>query len=56
METREAVIVDAVRTPIGKRNGALSGWHPADLLGHVLTALVQRSGVDPEIVDDVVGG
>src|SRR5437016_928659 len=56
METREAVIVDAVRTPIGKRNGALSGWHPADLRGHVLTALVQRSGVDPEIVDDVVGG
>ena len=49
MATREAVIVDAVRTPIGKRNGALSGWHPADLLGHVLTALVQRSGVDPEI-------
>jgi acetyl-CoA acetyltransferase family protein len=56
METREAVIVDAVRTPIGKRNGALSGWHPADLLGHVLTALVERSGVDPGIVDDVVGG
>ncbi len=56
METREAVIVDAVRTPIGKRNGALSGWHPSDLLGHALTALVERSGVDPAIVDDVVGG
>jgi acetyl-CoA acetyltransferase family protein len=56
MEIREAVIVDAVRSPIGKRNGSLSGWHPADLLGHVLTALVERSGVDPEIVDDVVGG
>src|SRR6266576_5434351 len=56
MEAREAVIVDAVRTPIGKRNGALSGWHPADLLGLALTALVERSGVDPGIVDDVVGG
>src|SRR5437764_4802454 len=56
METRGAVIVDAVRTPIGKRNGALSGWHPTDLLAHVLNALVQRSGVDPGIVDDVVGG
>src|SRR5436190_8316610 len=56
MEIREAVIVDTVRTPIGKRNGALSGWHPTDLLGHVLTALVERSGVDPEVIDDVVGG
>src|SRR2546429_3047736 len=55
-EIREAVIVDAVRTPIGKRNGALSGWHPTDLLGHVLIALVGRSGVDPEVIDDVVGG
>jgi acetyl-CoA acetyltransferase family protein len=56
METREAVIVDAVRTPIGKRGGGLCGWHPADLLGHALRALVERSGVDPEVVDDVVGG
>jgi acetyl-CoA acetyltransferase family protein len=52
----EAVIVDAIRTPIGKRKGALSGWHPTDLLGHVLKALVDRNGIDPETVDDVIGG
>jgi acetyl-CoA acyltransferase len=52
----EAVIVEAVRTPIGKRNGALSGVHPVDLSAHVLTALVQRTGVDPATVDDVVWG
>jgi acetyl-CoA acetyltransferase family protein len=56
METREAVIVDAVRTPIGKRNGALAGWHPADLLGHTLRALLDRAGADPALVDDVVAG
>ena len=56
MTVREAVIVDAVRTPIGKRKGALAGWHPADLLGHTLTALLDRTGVDPALVDDVVGG
>ncbi len=56
MELREAVIVDTIRTPIAKRNGALSGWHPTDLLAHTLNALVQRTGVDPERVDDVVGG
>ncbi|MBA2283177.1 MAG: thiolase family protein [Acidimicrobiia bacterium] len=53
---REAVIVDAVRTPVGKRQGALSGWHPTDLLAHTLSALVDRSGIDPERIDDVVGG
>src|SRR4051812_30677420 len=53
---REAVIVEAVRTPIGKRKGALSGWHPTDLLGHALRALVERTGVDPTLVDDVIGG
>ncbi|MCO1659610.1 thiolase family protein [Pseudonocardia humida] len=53
---RDAVIVDAVRTPIGKRNGSLSGVHAADLSAHVLTALVERTGVDPGIVDDVVWG
>ena len=53
---REAVVVDAVRTPVGKRNGALAGWHPSDLLAHTLLALVERAGVDPERVDDVVGG
>lgn len=52
----EAVIVDAIRTPIGKRKGALAGWHPTDLLGHVLSSLVERNGIDPEIVDDVIGG
>jgi acetyl-CoA acetyltransferase family protein len=52
----EADIVDANRTPIGKRKGALAGWHPTDLLGHVLKALVERNGIDPAIVDDVIGG
>lgn len=56
MELRDAVIVDAVRTPIGKRRGALAGWHPTDLLGHTLQALLERTGVDPERIDDVVGG
>src|SRR5437763_4548876 len=51
-----AVIVDAIRTAGGKRNGKLSGWHPADLAGEVLNALVARSGLDPAIVDDVVMG
>jgi acetyl-CoA acyltransferase len=54
--SREAVIVDAVRTPVGKRKGALAGWHPTDLLAHTLLALVERTGVDAERVDDVVGG
>ena len=52
----EAVIVDAVRTATGKRYGSLSGWHPADLLSEVLSALVQRTGIDPAIVDDVIAG
>jgi acetyl-CoA acyltransferase len=53
---RDAVIVEAVRTPVGKRNGGLSGVHPADLSAHVLNALVQRAGVDPALVDDVIWG
>lgn len=56
MQIREAVIVDTVRTPIGKRDGALSGWHPTDLLAHTLQALHDRTGVDPERIDDVIGG
>ncbi len=52
----DAVIVDAVRTPIGKRNGALSAVHPADLSAHVLKALVERVGVRPDEIDDVVWG
>ena len=53
---RDAVIVDAVRTPTGKRGGGLSGVHSADLSAHVLRALVERTGVDPAVVDDVVWG
>ncbi|MEY2959156.1 MAG: hypothetical protein RLZZ01_1724 [Actinomycetota bacterium] len=51
-----AVIVDAVRTPGGKRNGMLQDWHPAELAGHVLNALQERNGLDPALVDDVVMG
>jgi acetyl-CoA acyltransferase len=54
--TREAVIVDTLRTSIGKRKGALSGWHPSDLLGFALRSLVERTDVDPGAIDDVVGG
>jgi len=53
---RDAVIVEAVRTPVGKRNGALSGVHPVDLSGYVLQALADRSGIDPVVVDDVIWG
>ncbi len=53
---RDAVIVEAVRTPVGKRNGGLSGVHPVDLSAHVLGALVERTGIDPAVVDDVVWG
>lgn len=56
MEIREAVIVEAVRTPIGKRNGSLAGIHPVDLAAHVLTALVNRTGIDPAVIDDVYWG
>ncbi len=52
----EAVIVDVVRTAGGKRNGALSGWHPVDLAAETLKALVERNGLDPEQVDDVIMG
>jgi acetyl-CoA acyltransferase len=53
---RDAVIVEAVRTPVGKRNGGLAGVHPADLSSHVLTALANRTGIDPAVVEDVVWG
>lgn len=53
---RDAVIVEAVRTPIGKRNGALSGVHPGDLTAHVLTQVAERTGLDPALVDDVIWG
>jgi acetyl-CoA acyltransferase len=51
-----AVIVDAVRTPLGRRNGALRDWHPVDLLAHVLRAVVERNDLDPGTVDDVIAG
>jgi acetyl-CoA acyltransferase len=54
--TRDAVIVDAVRTPVGKRGGGLAGTHPVDLSAHVLGALADRTGLDPALVDDVVWG
>lgn len=53
---RETVIVEAVRTPVGKRNGALAGMHAADLSAIVLNELVERTGIGPEIIDDVVWG
>src|SRR5829696_6901086 len=52
----EAVIVEAVRSPVGKRNGGLSGVHPGELSAQVLNGLAQRSGIDPGIVDDVIWG
>jgi acetyl-CoA C-acetyltransferase len=52
----EAYIVDAVRTPVGRRNGGLSKVHPADLGAHSLNALMQRTGIDPAAVEDVVFG
>jgi acetyl-CoA C-acetyltransferase len=56
MAAREAYIVDAVRTPVGKRGGGLATAHPADLGAHVLRALVERSDIDPLAVEDVVFG
>lgn len=53
---RDAVIVEAVRTPIGRRGGCLSDIHSADISAHVLGALVERAGVDPITIDDVVWG
>jgi acetyl-CoA acyltransferase len=52
----EAVIVDAVRTPGGKRNGKLKDWHPAALAAHVLQSLGERNNLDPAVVDDVIMG
>ena len=53
---RDAVIVDAVRTPVGKRNGAYKDVHPVDLSAHVLNAVVERTGIDPAVVEDVIWG
>ena len=51
-----AVIVDAVRTPLGRRNGRLKDWHPVDLAAETLRGLVDRTGIDPGLVDDVIMG
>ena len=53
---RTCVIVDAVRTPVGRRNGVLSGWHATDLAAQPLAALVERTGIDPGLVEDVIMG
>ncbi|MGI9538804.1 MAG: thiolase family protein [Miltoncostaeaceae bacterium] len=52
----DAYIIDAVRTPIGRRKGALSQWHPADLLAETISALIERTGVDAALLDDVLAG
>jgi acetyl-CoA acyltransferase len=52
----DAVIVDAVRTPVGRRGGRLSGWHPVDLAAQPLLALAERNDLDPSLVEDVVMG
>jgi acetyl-CoA C-acetyltransferase len=56
MSDVEVVIVEAVRTPIGRRRGGLASVHSADLLGTALTSLVERTGIDPGLVDQVIGG
>ena len=53
---QNAVIVDALRTPLGKRNGRLKDWHPVDLAGHTLKALVERNDIDPHLIEDVIMG
>ena len=53
---RNAVIVDAVRTPVGRRNGALKDVHPVDLASVPLAALIERNGIDPARIDDVIMG
>ena len=53
---QNAVIVDAIRTPLGKRNGRLKEWHPVDLAAQTLKALVERNNFDPALIDDVIMG
>ena len=52
----DAYIVEAVRTAGGRRNGQLAGWHPADMGAEILDALIERSGIDPALVEDVIFG
>src|SRR5215216_3818297 len=56
MPSESVVIVDAVRTPIGRRGGGLSSVHPAELLGVVQQAIIERTGIDPGAIGQVVGG
>ncbi len=56
MAQREAVIVEAVRTAVGRRNGRLKDWHPVDLLAEVLSTLIQRTGIDAGLIEDVIVG
>jgi len=53
---RDAVIVEAVRTPVGRHKGALAQVHPVDMMAHTINALVERSGVDPALIEDVIVG
>src|ERR1700734_820821 len=52
----EAFIVDAIRTPVGRRRGGLASPHPADLGAHVIRSVVERTGIDPGAIDDVIFG
>jgi acetyl-CoA C-acetyltransferase len=56
VRSMNAYIIQAVRTATGKRNGALAAWHPADMAGEILNALVERSGIDPAAIEDVIVG
>ena len=56
MSTPNAYIIDAVRTPVGRRGGGLSQIHPADIGAHSIKSLMERTGVDPNAVDDVIFG
>ena len=56
MAQSDAFVVDAIRTPVGKRGGSLASAHPADMGAHVIDAVVRRTGIDPEVVDDVIFG
>ena len=53
---RDAVVVGAVRSPVGRRNGGLAGLHPVDLSAQVLQGLVARAGIEPGLVEDVIWG
>src|SRR5690242_14943681 len=53
---REAVIVGGLRTPFGKRAGQFAGWHPVEMLSFALRGLIDQTGIDPNLVEDVIGG